>query len=95
MGNKIISLRKQQTDSTRDVGNGDDLYLTTDTDVRNSYQHLPSAAKISEKLTFLQNNLSDIKDYMKMFHVNLCLDNNLSTAPNDVSKCWIGTSLGR
>ncbi|CAB4008472.1 glypican-5-like [Paramuricea clavata] len=91
-GNTIISLRKQQPDSPRDLGNGD-LYLTTD--VQNSYDDLPTANDITKDLTFLRRNLSDIKYYMKMFYINLCFTDNLSTAPDDVSKCWLGTGLGR
>lgn len=92
MGNKIISLRKKQTDSTRDLGNGD-LYLTTD--VQNSYESLPTASDVSRKLIFLQRNLSNIRNYMKMFHIRLCLGNNLSADPTDVSQCWLGSTVGR
>ena len=91
MRNKIISLRKQQSDSARDLGNSD-LYLTTD--VHNTYENLPTASDIRKKLIFLQNNLSNIKDYMKKFHINLCLVDNLASS-DEKSNCWLGTSLAR
>ena len=91
MANKIISLRKKQTDSTRDLGDREnsDLYLTTD--VQNTYKHLPTASDINKELIFVENNLSNIKDYMKQFHINLCLTDKLPTT-DSVSNCWNGTS---